>query len=112
MITALLGGILVWIIASSCFTWLLFSSIETGQVPFWIASGAYASGYLGGYLTLVAPSGIGVSEGLTSLILSQHLPLDQVLAVAIAFRIIQTLVIWVNILVTALLTFRSRKDEN
>jgi len=102
----LIIGIAVWMIASFCFTWLLYSSTGFGVVPFWAASGAYATGYLGGYITLLAPSGLGVSEGLVALMLGPSIGTEKVLAIAISFRIINTFVVWCNILVTVILTSR------
>jgi uncharacterized membrane protein YbhN (UPF0104 family) len=57
---------------------------------------------------LFAPSGIGVSEGVTAVLLGPQLGVDNVLAVAISFRVIHTFIIWSNILVTVVLT--SKKE--
>ncbi|MFZ5909481.1 MAG: hypothetical protein ACOYYU_05650 [Chloroflexota bacterium] len=102
----LLIGIAVWVIASLCFAWLLFTGTEPGIVPLWTASGAYAAAYLGGYLALFAPSGLGVSEGLVTLLLGPAIGTEKVLSVAISFRIVHTLVTWGNILLTLILTYR------
>lgn len=96
-------GVLVWLITSFCFAWMLNSANLNSSVPFQIAIGAYASGYLGGYLAIFVPSGLGVSEGLTTLILSSYIETELVLAVAVSFRIIHTIVIWGNILISFLL---------
>jgi len=73
---------------------------------------------LGGYITLIAPSGIGISEGLATLILSPYAATDKVMAVAISFRIIQTFTIWCNILLAIILSSKNntgstlQKDKN
>jgi len=113
MLTVLILGIIVWIITASCFTWLLYLSEGMRIVPFWVGTGAYAAGYLGGFLSLLAPSGLGVSEGLVTLILHPYLGIEKILAVAISYRLINTLIIWINILITLVLTsIKARKTSN
>ncbi len=102
-------GILVWLINAFCFAWMLFSANINSPIPIQVAIGAYATGYLGGYLAIFVPSGVGVSEGLTTLILSSYMEAKLIIAVAISFRIIHTIVIWGNILVSVLLTSSSQK---
>lgn len=109
-IKALFLGVLVWIITSSCFAWLLYTSKEATVIPFWTVVGAYATGYLGGYISIFVPSGLGVSEGLVALMLGSYIGTDRILPVAIAFRIIHTFIIWCNILLSAILT--SKKAGN
>jgi uncharacterized membrane protein YbhN (UPF0104 family) len=107
-------GILVWLITSFCFAWMLYSANLNSPIPIQVAVGAYATGYLGGYLAIFVPSGLGVSEGLTTLILSPYIETKLILAIAISFRIIHTIVIWGNILISFLLTSTHKhgKHEN
>ena len=104
LLKSLFLGMIVWVIVSFCFTWILNSSEGLKNIPFWIIFGAYAAGYLGGYITLLAPSGIGVSEGLITLILGPYFGTSQVMSVAISFRIIHSIVVWSNVLLTVILT--------
>ncbi|MBL8098121.1 MAG: flippase-like domain-containing protein [Anaerolineales bacterium] len=104
-------GILVWLITAFCFAWMLFSASVNSLIPIQVAVGAYAAGYLGGYLTFLVPSGLGVSEGLTTLILSSYMKAENILAVAISFRILHTLIIWANIIVSVFLTSKRKKDD-
>jgi hypothetical protein len=113
LLKVLLIGIVVWIITSSCFTWLLYLSEGRGIIPFQVVTSAYAAGYLGGFLSLLAPSGLGVSEGLVTLILHPYLGIEKILAVAISYRLINSLIIWINILITIILTsIKIRKRNN
>jgi glycosyltransferase 2 family protein len=107
-IKMLLLGLIVWMISSSGFVWLLYASAGFGVIPFWKIVGAYAAAYLAGYISLFAPSGLGVSEGLVSLLLGPYVGASKVLAAAISFRIIQTLIVWGNILITIALASRRR----
>ncbi len=104
LIQVLFLGVIIWLIVSTSFTWFLYLSQGTKVIPFWIATGAYAASYLGGFLSLLAPSGLGVSEGIVAIILGPYIGTDKVMAVAISFRIIHTTVIWFNILLTLILT--------
>lgn len=103
---ALLLGVLVWVITSSCFAWLLYASKGSAVIPFWTVVGAYATGYLGGYISIFVPSGLGVSEGLVALMLGPYIGTHRILAVAISFRIIHTFIVWCNILLSVILTSR------
>ncbi len=109
LLKSLLLGIVVWVIISSCFAWLLFIGTGTEAIPFWTIVGAYATGYLGGYIAILVPSGLGVSEGLVALMLGPYIGTDKVLAVAISFRIIHTFVVWCNILLSVFLTTRKTR---
>ena len=104
LLKVLLLGIIIWIIVSACFTWFLYASEGLGIIPFWTVVGAYATGYLGGYLSFLVPSGLGVSEGLVALMLAPYIGAEKILAVAISFRIIHTFIIWCNILLSVILT--------
>lgn len=110
LIKVLLIGIAAWVISSSCFAWLFYTSAGFGILPFWTVSGAYATAYLGGYLTLFAPSGLGVSEGLTTLILAPAVGTEKILSIAIAFRIVNTFIIWGNILIAVLAASQSHRQ--
>lgn len=104
-------GICVWLIISFCFAWMLSSSNRDANISYQVVMGAYATGYLGGYLAILVPSGLGVSEGLTTLLLSSYLESQKTLAVAVSFRIIHTLAIWGNIVLSVVLTSSARRKE-
>lgn len=96
-------GLVVWILSGAAFAVLLRASVGPSAVPLWMAAGSYAAGYVGGYISVFAPSGLGVSEGIIALLLGSHIGAEKALAIAISFRIIQTVWVWCNILVTVLL---------
>lgn len=111
LLKALLLGILVWVITSSCFAWLLYTSKGSAVIPIWTVVGAYATGYLGGYISIFVPSGLGVSEGLVALMLGHYIGTDRILAVAISFRIIHTFIVWCNILLSIILASKKLGKE-
>ncbi len=102
-------GVVVWTIVGICFAAFLYQGPGASKVPILVVLGAYATGYLGGYLSLFAPSGIGVSEGLTALLLSPYVRPEHTLAAAVAFRVFHTLLVWLNVLAT--LALHSRKNS-
>jgi uncharacterized membrane protein YbhN (UPF0104 family) len=103
LVVTLLLGIATWVLVGSAFAWLLFASEGGDAIPYWIVVGAYAASYLGGYVAIFAPSGLGVSEGIMAYILSSHLSAERTLSVAVSFRVIHTLIIWANILVSVVI---------
>jgi hypothetical protein len=104
LLEVLFLGIITWLIVSASFTWFLYLSQGGKVIPFWVVTGAYAAGYLAGFISLVAPSGLGISEGLVALILGPYIGTEKVIAIAVSFRIVHTFVIWCNILLTLILT--------
>jgi hypothetical protein len=102
-------GILVWLITASCFAWLLYTSggTEINRIPFWTVIGAYTAGYLGGYIAILVPSGLGVSEGLVALMLGTYASAERILATAISFRIVHTSIVWFNMLLSVLLASKN-----
>ncbi len=112
LLKALFLGVVVWLIISSSFAWLLYTGNGRGVIPFWTVIGAYAAGYLGGYISILVPSGLGVSEGLVALMLGPYIGTERILATAISFRMIHTLIIWGNIVVSVALTSGTFKKIN
>jgi len=103
LLKALFLGILVWIITASCFAWLLYAG--NGRViPFWTIVGAYTTGYLGGYIAILVPSGLGISEGLVTLLLGSYMDAEKIMATAISFRIVHMSIVWFNMLMSVILT--------
>ena len=84
----------------------------TQNISPWMVAGAYAAGYLVGYLAIFVPSGLGVSEGIVTLILGPYLGAEHVLAASVSFRILHTMLVWCNILISVLLTSRAREKNN
>lgn len=103
ILKSLFLGILVWILTASCFAWLLYAGNGI-TVPFWTVVGAYTTGYLGGYIAFLAPSGLGIREGLVTLQLGTFMDVEKILATAISFRIVHTSIVWFNVLVSVILT--------
>jgi hypothetical protein len=100
LLKILLAGILSWVLVSITFAWLVFATAGRWPTsPFLVAS-ALPAGYIGGFISLIAPSGLGVSEGIVTLILAPSMGSDRALSVAVAFRIIQTAVLWANVAVS------------
>lgn len=111
MVKTLLAGLISWGAVALSFLWLVYR--VTGhwpESPFLVAS-AIPVGYIAGFISLIAPSGIGVSEGVTTILLSPSLGREQALSLAIVFRVVHTAVIWLNIAVS-LSFFMLSKPKN
>lgn len=99
-------GVMVWLVSGASFAWLAQGS--AANVSLCVLVGAYAAGYLAGYISLLTPAGLGVSEGVTSILLASSIGVERAFAVALAFRIIQTLAQWLHILVSLILLNRAK----
>jgi uncharacterized membrane protein YbhN (UPF0104 family) len=71
--------------------WLLFVGLQ-GFTPFLYVAPAFAASYVGGYLALFAPAGIGVREGLLVAFLAPVMEAEPALALAVVTRIWSTAV--------------------
>lgn len=71
--------------------WLLFMGLE-GFRPFLYVAPAFAAAYVGGYLALFAPAGLGVREGLLVALLLPVLEAEPALALAVVARVWTTVV--------------------
>lgn len=75
-----LQGVGVWCVARSCNPDLALTAVTS-------TVGAYGGAYALGYISLVAPGGLGVREGALSYLLSGIMPLPLAIIVAIVTRI-------------------------
>jgi uncharacterized membrane protein YbhN (UPF0104 family) len=71
--------------------WLLFLGL-VGWQPFLFVGPAFAAAYVGGYLALFAPAGLGIREGLLAAFLAPVLAPQAALALALAARLWTTAV--------------------
>ncbi|UCC26969.1 MAG: flippase-like domain-containing protein [Gemmatimonadales bacterium] len=71
--------------------WLLYLGV-VGWMPFLYVAPAFAAAYVGGYLALFAPAGLGIREGLLVAFLSPVLQAEPALALAVLARLWTTLV--------------------
>lgn len=71
--------------------WFLFLG-TVGFQPFLVVAPAFAAAYVGGYLALFAPAGVGIREGLLVALLSPVMAPEPALALAVLARLWTTLV--------------------
>ncbi|MDT8340983.1 MAG: hypothetical protein RQ751_05675 [Longimicrobiales bacterium] len=79
-----------WSLYATAF-WLLTWGL-VGFHPFLYVAPAFAAAYVGGYIALFAPAGLGVREGLLTALLAPVLDPESALAVAVAARVWTTAV--------------------
>jgi glycosyltransferase 2 family protein len=105
-------GIMAWVSVSVGFSLLIHSAEgEWPLSPLTIIS-SFPVGYVAGYISLIAPSGLGIREGVITIILGPFLGMDRALGLAIVFRAVHMAVIFINILITmVILSFDKRNTR-
>lgn len=85
------GYVLAWVIYGISF-WCMMRGLQFGGSPFWEIVAAFGAAYLIGFLALFAPGGLGVREGILTLLLAPYLPTGMAAPVALVSRLWMTLV--------------------
>src|SRR5439155_1053482 len=78
----LVVGVGSWVAVSACFALLVYSAAGQGPVSPLLVSSAFAAGYVGGFVSFITPSGLGVREGIITVILGPAPGSDKTLAPA------------------------------
>jgi|LSQX01.1.fsa_nt_gb hypothetical protein len=112
MIKILLAALVTWTIVAGVFTWLVYITHGDWPTSPWLIASSWPAGYVGGFVSLFTPSGLGVSEGIVTLILGPSMGRDSAMGVAVAFRIIHTLVLWINVIVSLILIQNKKKETS
>lgn len=92
VLIGLLGNVLAWIGYGLATRWLAAGLFDAPALPLLAAAGAFAVSYLAGLLALVVPGGIGVREAIFVVLLRPFIGLPSAVALAIASRILMTLI--------------------
>jgi len=80
-----------WFLGGLGFFLLVNSITPMGAEQFMFLTSAFALSWLVGLLAIFAPAGIGVREGVLSLLLTEIMPLEQAVVIAVVARIWWTL---------------------
>jgi hypothetical protein len=100
VLRVLIVGAISWGVVSSCFALLVYSAAGRWPASPLLVASAFAAGYVGGFASVITPSGLGVREGIITVILGPTLGSDKTLALAIVFRIVHMAVLWLHIAIT------------
>lgn len=92
LLIGLAGNILAWLGYGVATRWLSAGLFAGAELPLLAASGAFAVSYLAGLLALVVPGGIGVRETIFVVLLRPFTGFPAAVALAIASRLLMTLV--------------------
>ncbi|MFA5903374.1 MAG: lysylphosphatidylglycerol synthase domain-containing protein [Desulfobacula sp.] len=107
MVLTLLIGIISWIAISVGFLIMISTALGDWPPNPLIVVGSFPAGYVAGFISMIAPSGLGIREGVITLILAPLVGHEKGMAMAVVFRVIHMAILWINILVTlAMLSFR------
>jgi hypothetical protein len=88
----LLGNLLAWLGYGLATQWLAAGLFAGADLPLLVAAGAFAVSYLAGLLALVVPGGIGVRETIFTVLLAPYLGVRSAVALAVASRLLMTLI--------------------
>lgn len=80
-----------WVMYGASF-WCMTLGLGLPAGPFWEVTAGYGAAYLVGFLALFAPGGLGVREGMLTVILAPYLPVGLAVAVAVVSRFWMTVV--------------------
>jgi uncharacterized membrane protein YbhN (UPF0104 family) len=98
---------LIGVVAASCFgTAYALLLVRAGQASTVMVASAFVVAFTAGFLALPVPSGLGVREAILVGLLRPVAPTADVLAAAIAIRIVQLVV---EIVLFAALTFAGKR---
>ena len=92
LLVGLVGNLLAWLGYGLATRWLAGGLFAGADLPLLVASGAFAVSYLAGLLALVVPGGIGVRETIFTVLLAPYLGIRSAVALAIASRLLMTLI--------------------
>jgi hypothetical protein len=109
LIRAFLVGFTSWAVICGAFALLVSYFVPATSSPPILTAGAFAAGYVVGFVSLITPSGLGVREGVIAIILEPSIGSDQALALAMSFRVLHMGVLWLNVILT-MLTASRRKN--
>jgi hypothetical protein len=102
LLRILVVGVLSWILVSLAFAISVNESEGGGAASPLLVASSFAAGYVGGFASIITPAGLGVREGIIALILGPCVGSERALALAIRFRVIHMVVLWLNAGVTTL----------
>jgi len=93
------GNLLVWFVLNSlvwlgygiCFHWFILSVVPSASLAWTDSTGIYAVGYIIGFLAIIVPGGIGVREGMFTLLLTASMGKEVATLVALFSRLWLTL---------------------
>ncbi|MFH1103002.1 MAG: lysylphosphatidylglycerol synthase domain-containing protein [Pseudomonadota bacterium] len=112
ILVVFLMGVLSWIAISVSFALTVYySNKETWPMSPWLIASSFSAGYIGGFLSIFTPSGLGVREGIIAFLLGTVLTSEKALTLAIIYRVIHMAVLWINISVTLIVLF-FRKEKH
>jgi uncharacterized membrane protein YbhN (UPF0104 family) len=86
------GNLLAWLGYGLSTLWLTQGLFASAELPLLVAAGAFAVSYLAGLLALVVPGGIGVRETIFVVLVQPYIGFQPAVALAIASRILMTLI--------------------
>jgi hypothetical protein len=88
---SIFANLIAWSGYGLAFQLLAAGTVPSANISWATATGAFAASYIGGYLMLFAPAGVGIREGLLIFMLKDTIGLGPATALAAASRITLTI---------------------
>src|SRR5690625_1565732 len=86
-LTWIVGYLISWLVMGAAFAIFTTAFVPTASSELRYLAATMAAGYLGGYLAIVAPAGVGVREGVLGLLLATVVPAPAAVVVSLASRV-------------------------
>ena len=101
-----------WVIVSACFLYFIYGTAQQWPHSPLLVASVFAAAYVGGFMSIFTPAGLGVREGIITLLLSPTIGTEEAFAAAVGFRILHTTVLWSHVALTlAILTLSMQMER-
>ena len=104
-------GFLSWVIVSTCFLYFVYGIEQQWPSSPLLVASIFAAAYIGGFISFFTPAGLGVREGIITLLLGATIGNEEAFAVAVGFRILHTAILWAHVAITLVLLTLSMQIE-
>lgn len=93
-------GLMSWVIVSACFLYFIYGTAQHWPNSPLLVASVFAAAYVGGFMSIFTPAGLGVREGIITLLLGPTMGTEEAFAAAVGFRILHTAVLWSHVALT------------
>ncbi len=112
MMLTLLIGIISWISISVGFFIMTSTVLGNWSPNPLLIIASFPAGYVAGFISMITPSGLGVREGVITMILAPIMGSEQGMALAIVFRVVHMVILWLNMLITLFMLSFGKKSSS
>lgn len=112
LLVSFIIALLSWITVSACFLYFVYGMEQRWPNSPLLVASVFAAAYIGGFMSILTPAGLGVREGIITLLLGTTLGHEEAFTAAVGFRILHTAVLWSHVVLTLIfLTFNTQIER-